>query len=277
MKYYIICLFIIFQLNLYSQQKYYMDDIRIFKNTPVWKLAKALNRSDTISARKILKNQTIKNSIDFQEKYFQATLLYWAVYVGNYNATKFLAENGANPNIKICDSTNAMIYSAGFEETTDFLTILIKHGGDVNTVADINKGVLYRTPLCAAATASNIESVRILIKNGANPNFIFRFKDSEDIVSPLSEAALKRNIKIVKYLLMDVGVEFNYPFMEDSRQIPQYITDRLRFMTFDIKSEEYLIKMEVVNFLKERGMDYRKTEIPINYYNLYSKDYLDKY
>ena len=42
-------------------------------------------------------------------------------------------------------------------------------------------------------------------------------------------------------------------------------------------SEKYKKKMQIVEFLKKHGMDYRKAKIPDFYYDSYDKDYLDKY
>ena len=41
-----------------------------------------------------------------------------------------------------------------------------------------------------------------------------------------------------------------------------YIAELMRDMAFPFESEEYRLKMEVAEYLKERGMNYWETEIP---------------
>lgn len=56
-----------------------------------------------------------------------------------------------------------------------------------------------------------------------------------------------------------------------------YITDDLRNWCFDLGSDKYKKKMQIVDFLRVHGMDYRKTKIPEFYYNTHNKEYLEKY
>jgi hypothetical protein len=63
-----------------------------------------------------------------------------------------------------------------------------------------------------------------------------------------------------------------------------YVADFLRDLNYTLDSKEYLKKMEIVNYLKNEGIDYFKSPIPEttielakrNYPNSW-QEYLDKY
>jgi len=116
-----------------------------------------------------------------------------------------------------------------------------------------------------------MEGVKILVEAGADINYVDEFNQSA-----LRTACLGNQIEIVKYLL-DRGVEFRKPLMSNSERGPLYIQHFLRSMVFELDSKDYKVKMEVVEFLRLNGMDYSKAEIPKHYYDLYPKEYLDKY
>jgi hypothetical protein len=44
-----------------------------------------------------------------------------------------------------------------------------------------------------------------------------------------------------------------------------------------LKSNDYKVKMEIVAYLKENGMDYWKTKIPKHLYDQMTPEYRDKY
>jgi hypothetical protein len=49
-----------------------------------------------------------------------------------------------------------------------------------------------------------------------------------------------------------------------------------RLMIFPLDSKEYKLKMEAVNYMKERGVDYWQTPIPHDLYEKYDTDFLSK-
>jgi uncharacterized protein len=254
-------------------------DVRIFKDTPVWEAALAIRDNEVIKVKGLLQGKP-KSILDYREKHFGQSLLNWAVYRDNYNSAKILAELGADPNLKSHDSTSAFINAADKHETSDYLNLLLKHGGNVNAVADIDEPQRIRTPLIAAAF-NRLESVKLLIEAGADPNYIHRSKrgniGGENVQSALIYAFRGNKIDIVKYLIVDIGVEFKYAFNTTLEGKPLYILHYLRDMPFPLDSEEHKIKMKVVEYLKTKGLDYWKEPIPERYYKQYDKSYLEKY
>lgn len=253
-------------------------DVRVFENTPVWEVALAIRDQDNAKVKKLLQGKPL-SFINFKEKYYGQSLLNWAVYRDNFESAKILVEAGADPNLKGYDSTSAVIHAADKIETSDYLKLMLKYGGDPNTVADIDAPQRLRTPLIAAAS-NNLESVKLLLKTGADPNYVHRINKgrlNESIQSALISACRVSRIDIVKYLLIDAEVHFNYYFYTTIEKKEIGILYELRQMVFPLDSQEYQIKMEVVNYLKTKGLNYQSEPIPELYKKQYNKSYLEKY
>lgn len=269
----LLILLMIFAENSYTkaQTSFLGDDVRLFENTKAWKLALAVQKEDVVEIKLLCKNDT--SLVHFQETTYGQSLLEWAVYIEHFEATKALAEEGANPNLQSYDGTSAFIHAADINTTSEYVKLLLQFGGDVNAVtfnsAPKNLQRL-RTPLIAAA-GSNLESTKILIENGADINYV-----SKHDQSALYSACLLLKIEIVKYLIEN-GADYKRPICTTLDGQPLYLTDELRTMPFELDSEKYKIKMQVVEFLKINGMDYWKTPIPSYLYKNYPQEYLDKY
>jgi len=262
-----------------QEEKLTGRDVRIFKDTPVWKVALAVRDNDTAKVRKLLVGKP-DALLNYREKYFGQSLLNWAVYRDSYNSAMVLAELGADPNLKANDSTSAMTNAADKAETSDYVKLLLKHGGNPNAIADVDQPQRIRTPLIAAAS-NRLESVKLLIEAGADPNYIHRSKrgniGGENIQSALIAAFDGEKIDVVNYLINNIGVDYNYVFNTTLEGKPLTILTYLRDMPYPLDSEGYKIKMEVVQYLKEKGLDYWKEPIPERYYKNYDKEYLEKY
>lgn len=245
-------------------------DVELYKNTPAWELAKAVEKQDTTLIKEICRNDS--SLINFQENKFGQTLLEWSVYTDKYNSAKALAEMGANPNIQSNDGTSALIHAADKISTSKYLRLLLKHDADVNTVADTSENQPRRTPLITAAK-TRLESVKLLVEAGADINYEYNG------YCALEAAATQNKIEIVKYLI-DEGANFKKP-LDIPYDNPQYDTlflqHKLRYMEFPIGSHKHKIKMQVVETLKAHGMDYRKTEIPATVKENHNDEYLKNY
>jgi ankyrin repeat protein len=250
------------------------NDVNLYMNTEAWKLAQAVEANDTIEIRKICKKNM--SLLQFQEPRFGQTLLEWAVYTNHFPSAKVLVELGADPNRQSYDGTSAFIHACDKNETSDYVKLLLKYGGDVNAIAnpDTTKaGVVQqlKTPLVAAA-GSNLESVKILVEAGAHINY-----KGEQWQSALHYACLLKKIDIIKYLVSEKEINLTKPLYVKLNGDTLYIHHLLRELRFPLESKEYNMKMEVVEYLKQRGLNYWEAKIPEGYYQLYSEEYLEKY
>lgn len=85
-----------------DNKNYRVTAIEVFKNTPVWKLAKAIDKHDIKEVEKLLKKHP--KWVDYQEPKYGATLLYWTILNSPrrwdeyfYEESKLLITYGANP------------------------------------------------------------------------------------------------------------------------------------------------------------------------------------
>jgi uncharacterized protein len=207
-----------------------------------------------------------------------------AVSRSNYNSVKTLLELGADPNMQsIYDGGSPLTEACklglgGFTHDgadSRFLILLLKYGGNPNIEGHSKVGSQFGdrsslTPLEIACENGNFDYVKILLNAGAKI-------DPSTTSGPFFDAVvLGRNPDIVM-LLIEKGIDYKKPTGQDADGKLQYLTDDMREWRFDLGSDEYKKKMQLVDFLKKNGMDYRKTKIPDWFYKDYPKDYLDKY
>lgn len=106
-----------------------------------------------------------------------------------------LLAQGADPNATDKEGWRPLhvaIGEFGFGGTTEFVSVLIEHGADVNGW-DANRN---ETPLLNASMPSEIEAARILLEAGADPNV--RRSDGE---SPLRLAVWEKDLEYATLLL----------------------------------------------------------------------------
>ena len=257
-------------------------DYRLFQNTAAWELAKAVEDGNVSKIKEeVSKNKSLLN---FRDTRFGQPSLKLAIMNSNFKSVKALVELGADPNMQdTYDGSSPLMEAAqlglgGFTHDgadSKYLKFLLKHGGDANAeekgVRRKGNGTRY-TPLLIAAQNCNLEYVKILVDAGANVNY-----NNEYGLNPLGLAVISSyNPDVVIYLL-EKGADFRKPIMRTIDKKNLYITDGLRFWRYDLGSDLYEKKMQIVKFLKDHGMDYRQTEIPKQYLDKYSKSYLEKY
>ena len=214
-------------------------DIELFEGTEVWKLAKAVKKEDTAKIKYLIRS----TNINFPEHTYGMTLLQWAVFNKLFLSAKTLLESGADPNIRSNDGESALILGAYEFETSDYVKLLLKYGADVNAIADYKKSWHY-TPLMSASS-TRLESVKILVAAGANVNY-----ETPSNNCAIVEAALAHKIYIVRYLMIDCHAEFkNPPGVTDN------LLSHFNGMSFRPDSPEYKIEMELLEYMKQQGVD----------------------
>jgi hypothetical protein len=233
------------------------SDVELYEHTKAWELAKAVKREDINTIKKMVTADTsLKNFVD---KHIGMTILAFAVYNEKYQSTETLAELGADPNlgsgnISAIHVESAFITAAGLKGTSKYLKLLLGYGGDVNSeYRQLQEfgSIRYETPLEQAAYWNNFENVKILVAAGAQINF---FRDSVNYV--LSTPLNMGYMRIVKYLVVDCHADVKKPISYNIKGEAQYISFYLRDLNFSRGSNDYKLKMEVIDYLKKQGIDY---------------------
>ncbi len=182
-------------------------NIRLWKGTPAWDLAKAVRKGDTVRIKKILAKGRI--SVDYREPTYGQSLLHWAVWNNKANMVKFLLEQGADINLRNYWSCQSPIVLACkyLDIDVEVVHVLLENGANPNDHADEKDSVFdgrmrnLRTPLIEAAQ-DNLEKTKILIAAGADPYYCWKPGRNA-----LREAAVQCHFEIVEYLLFDCCID----------------------------------------------------------------------
>ncbi|MDH5366189.1 MAG: ankyrin repeat domain-containing protein [Cyclobacteriaceae bacterium] len=240
-------------------------DYRLFQKTPIWELAKAAEDKNIEKIRYLINKQNLDK--DFREPKYGQTLLMVTVNNENIVSTKALLELGADPNLHDSyDGSSAIIDAVTLSgikaEPIEMLNLLIQYGADPNDIEvgpRLDGNTTRDTPILAAASES-ITLVKRLVELGADVNYTDEFGRT-----PMKEALFQDNYDIVLYLL-EQGTDYTILLIDRSKYNKEgnkmYITDLLREKMLPLDSEQYKCKMKIVEFLKEKGIDYKAVPIP---------------
>ena len=274
--------------TIVDKSKLLGNDYRLFQQTPAWNLAKAVQDENIAEIKRIVQEEKV--DVDYQESRFGHTLLMLTIKNQQYNSCKTLLELKADPNKHDnYDGSSPIIDAAEINkitgDNTEFLKLMLSHGGNPNSeeVGERKKGNSTRlTPLLLSCgnvnkIVSPIEKVKLLVEAGADINHQNEFGQS-----PLIEAFLLDHLDVVLYLLHK-GANYKVSIINRDGK-DYYLEDMLREVLLPLNSKEYKQKMEVVEFLKQKGIDYRKVQIPDfvikevkETYPKNWKEYLEKY
>lgn len=251
-------------------KKLTVEDIEIFRDTPAWDFAKALEKSNLRKAKKILADNG--DLVDYQDPEFGTTLLMRAISTENFKAVEFLLENAANPNIVSTTGTTALFraVSHSWKDVTantdpKYVKIMLEYGADPNipycapeaegTTSPIECGT---SPLMYA-TQRGFEKVKLLVEAGAKIDYKTELGKTAAIIALLNE-----KVDVAHFLIVEKKAKVNEPYyyynLFDRSKIiyekPHYPIELLENWLFNLGSEEHKLKMEIVEEFKRQGQDY---------------------
>lgn len=237
------------------------NDYDLFKNTPVWELSKFVKEEDTLNIVKEVKKS--KLNIDFQEPKFGNTLLMLAINNSQYNSVKTLLKLGADPNKPdMYNGETSVIYAANNNDPK-FLQLLLEYNGNPNAI-EIGKSKdnddVKITALLASINpldSNSLRKVELLVEKGADINYFDEGKSD----LPLAEAINARRMEVVLYLL-EKGANFSNVIYKEVDGKEVFILEALRKCIFDLNSNQYIYKLKVISFLKNKGLNYYEEPIP---------------
>lgn len=258
----------------------------IFKQTSGWKAALAIMEDDTVSLGKELERN--RNLSALRDPYYGYSLLFTAVLNNRIKSTEMLLKCGFDPNL-VSDTlsgegTTPVMEAAYFNSISPkILELLLYYGGNPNSkqrfsirTIDFNVEIqdTINRPAITDAARSDLVKVKLLVDQGADIN-------PKEGTSPLFMAIALDKMEISLYLLEN-GADYEEIFEAqdvDSQQCQARgyttVADKLRYVMVPLDSREYQYKLKVIDFLKERGLDYYETEIPEHALKLIKDKYPD--
>lgn len=262
---------------------------RIFRNTPGWNAARAIIREDTMALGQEIRNNN--DLIYLRDPYYGQSLLFIAVLNNRIKSTEKLLIEGFDPNLVNDSSLNGegttpIAKASIFESISPMiLKLLLDYGGNPNSKQlyslrplgyhNVKQDTINQHAITYAAYNS-LEKVKLLHDYGANIN-------PEEGISPLYISLTLQNMEISLYLLEN-GADYKEKFKNDNyvyqgvqRVDSATVADKLRYVILPIGSPEYEKKIKIIEFLKEKGLDYYKTPIPDNALNQIKNKYPDSW
>jgi ankyrin repeat protein len=254
------------QETLVDKSKLMGNDYRLFQSTPAWTLAKAVEEEDIHKIKEEVVQKKV--AIDFQETQYGQTLLMLAIFNSEYNSVKTLLELGANPNLHDKFTGETPIIVAAKNDDPKFLKLLLEYKGDPNSIENVlyepkkknnceRNSALTAAILPSAFGKKNLEKVKILVEAGADINFTKK----GIIQTAFGEALIQEQMDIALYLV-EKGADYTKPitlFVGGSENVS--VLYLLRSTVTELDSYQSQKKMELIAFLKSKGLDYDKEPV----------------
>ncbi len=270
----------------------YRKEIGNFRDTEAWELAKAVKWQNTGKIKKILKDNP--ELVNFQDPTHDMTLLMWAIGTEKYKSAKTLLECGADPNIasEAWYGETALLIACGFswvdtfaKTSPKYVDLLLEYGADPNQcyTSGYKKG---ESPLMEAI-GGGLDKVKSLVEGGADINYVKNNGTGRTAVECSITYALIDDIETVHYLIVEKKADIPAPYFYKISDLSTnpitevtkvcYPLEDLRDwgMNFELDSPKYQIKLEIINELISRGVDYYAIEIPKNELERIKKQYPD--
>lgn len=248
-----------------------MQDIEVFKGTPVWELAKAVENENIVKLKKLITERP--EIVNYQESIYGTTLLMRSIGAEKFNSAKVLLENGADPNIISTIGTTALFEAVSYSwedvnANTDakFVKLLLDNDANPNATY-CGRNIIGQTdPIeCGAsplmhAVSRSFEKAKLLVESGANIDY--KTKSGK---TASSTALLMNAVDAAYFLIVKLKAKVNEPYYFYGHGIkdtvinfekPHYPVDLLYDWVYELGSEEHRKKMEIVEVFKEQGIDY---------------------
>lgn len=266
-----------------------ISNIKIYKDTPAWELAKAVKNQDKDKIVKI--SEENPEILNYQDPQYGATLLLWSIGMEKYDSAKALLECGSDPDIATIPYGKTPLLQASSYSWIDreakkdpkYVELLLNYDADPNKsyIGYINsesQSVIEpdATPLMRSIGAG-IEKTKVLVESGADINQ----KSNSQSTAAIYALIYDQDPRYAHYLIVEMQAIVSEPFLSkiilsgDDPNKKFHPVDILRDWVFDLDSEEYRMKMEIVEEFKRQGIDYRSTVIPKRTLDYIKKRYPD--
>lgn len=251
----LISIIVFLSINACTQSFGPGNELDLFRDTPNWELAKAVDKEDTSKIRKLVVDKGL--DLNFQENKFGRTILHLAIARDKATSVGALLALGAD--VKLRDYENNLPIHEASESVNNrrnslkILDLLIKYNADVNSMK-LEKGdrdtTYFYVPLMGAS--KDLECGKLLLVHGANPYvevngsypvWHFTYTDTAD-----------QQIYFARYLIIEKRLPIPDPVMYSKSEMkPIHITDYLNKMNFNGNVNKEKIRKEILEYLTRTG------------------------
>ncbi|SHG48773.1 ankyrin repeat domain-containing protein [Flavobacterium defluvii] len=237
------------------------NDFRLFQDTPVWNLAKAVDDENLSLIKEEINFK--KANPNYKESKFGSTLLMLAIKNNKYKSVNLLLILGADPNLEDSYTGETAMICASKNKDINYLKLLLKYKGNPNSKENVQtkKGDQARKTALTSAISyfddTSLEKVKLLINAGADLNY---YNEGHTDL-PLGLSLTLDKMDVALYLIQK-GANYNLPMSKDTKGQNVYILKALRQCVFDLESTEFQQKKQIIRYLKSKGLDYSNEPIP---------------
>ena len=268
--------------------EYDFGDVRNYRGTPAWELAKAVDNQDIRKIAQITERNP--QLLDYQDPRYGTTLLFWTVAEYKYDSAEALLKAGANPDIiSISQGATALYRAADFVFShmgpygdPKYVKLLLDYDANLNIgyigadfshlpnsdIPILDSTDIGTTPLMRSIGAG-IEITKALVEGGADINARTEKSHETAATVALTRGTLWEADEQAYYLIVEKKADITQPYYRGHLTLPGqnpydtfYPVDLLRHWIFELDSEQYERKMAIVEEFARQGVDYWSTEIP---------------
>ena len=270
--------------------EYRIDSVKIYQNTPVWELAQAVKSQNTRKISSIAKDSP--DILNYQDPVYGTTLLFWAVGMEKYKSAEALLKAGADPDIiSTYEGGTALYRAAGYsfidtqaKKDPKYVKLLLEYGADpnigyvgghnsqiteINGIPVVDATEIGTTPLMQSI-GCGIEKTKALVEAGADIDTKTEKTEMTAASTALLSGVMSDARETAHYLIVEKKADITQPYyLSGKYNIAQqnsndqfFPVDLLRDWISELDSEEYQLKMEIVEEFARQGEDYWVTEIP---------------
>lgn len=262
-----------------GNEDYKISNIKIYKDTPAWKLALAVKSENKKKIENIVEKEP--QLLNYQDPKYGATLLLWSVGNEKYKSAETLLKCGADPNIATTTYGKTPLFlAAGYswvdyaaKKDAKYVELLLKYGanpnqnyigGDENdTSTEPGTSPLMESIGCG------MEKTKALAEGGADINYKTPSGETAAICA-LQEGGPNATLEAMEYAyylivekkakVLDLySICFGGDFDPNEKFYP---VDILRDWIPKLGSKGYTMKMAIVEEFARQGVNYWDTEIP---------------
>ena len=254
-----------------SEEGYKITNVKIYKDTPAWELAQAVQKENAGKIETIAREHP--ELIDFKDPVHGVTLLFWSVGTEKYKSVEALLKVGVDPDILSGPAgCTALFLAAGFsfvdnqaKKDPKYVKLLLEYGADPNiNCIGVDESITPEpgsSPLMESI-GCGIEKTKALIEAGADINYKTQSGRTAAIDALLIACAntVFEEKQYAYYLIVEKRAIISNPYHHISPNSDPdenyYPVDMLSRWIPKLGSEEYKIKMEIVDEFNRQGVDY---------------------